>query len=224
MNREYSIAVTKNFRKEYNHGDLRLLFKRYGDLMAHLLYCAVECPGLMGNRNRLFIIRRGLETMKHCFKTIFLYSKDIDITFFHCKRAYCYYIEFMGQISDNSHSYLQLNSKDAVLFVYKKTLFEMNSDFKKNFTLEPSDVKYLKLVSNLVDIYHSTLLFILLRSGLKNNNSKALIQSGLEKSNLIMGKIIKAKVSIADKVGLSKLVLLFGDVMKSHPLSIMEYL
>ena len=54
------------------------------------------------------------------------------MVYFHCKKAYYYYIEFIGQISDDSHSYLQLTSKDATLFVYKKTIFEVDNMVRKN--------------------------------------------------------------------------------------------
>ena len=33
------------------------------------------------------------------------------------------------------HAYLQLNSRDATLFVYKKTIYEINNDHKKNIII-----------------------------------------------------------------------------------------
>ena len=47
------------------------------------------------------------------------------------KQAIFYYVEFIGQIGEDSQGFLQLNSKDAILFVYKKTIFDINND-KKN--------------------------------------------------------------------------------------------
>ena len=42
--------------------------------------------------------------------------------------------------------YLQLNSKDAALFVYKKTLFELNNDYRKEFKLNSySKIIYLAI-------------------------------------------------------------------------------
>ena len=223
MNRQYSIALTKNFRKAYRYESTRTLFKRYSDLMGQLLYSALDSPTLIGSRSKTFIIRRGAETVKHCFKIIFMYTKDIDITFYHCKKAYCYYIEFMGQISDNSHSYLQLNSKDAALFVYKKTLFEMNSDFKKTFTLDLAETEYLELVSGLIEVYHEMLLFLFLGTANQKGWGNESAHFALEKSDLIIGKILKAKCTIADKVHLTNLLSLFGAVMRNHLPSPAEY-
>ena len=73
------------------------------------------------------------------FNMLLLYTKNIDLTISHCNKALYYYIEFIGQIADDSHSYLQLNSKDATLFIYKKTIFELNSEHRKNYTLSKED-------------------------------------------------------------------------------------
>ena len=223
MNRQYSIALTKNFRKTYHCENTRTLFKRYGDLMGQLLYSALDSQTLMGSRSKTFIIQRGVETVKHCFKIIFMYTKDIDTTFYHCKKAYCYYVEFMGQISDNSHSYLQLNSKDAALFVYKKTLFEMNSDFKKTFTLDTAEKEYLGLVSGLIEVYHEMLLFLFLGTVDQKGWGTESARFALEKADLIIGKILKAKCAIADKIRLTNLLSLFGTVMRNHSPTPAEY-
>ena len=59
----------------------------------------------------------------------------------HLNKSFLYYIEFIEQIGEEGNTFLQLSSKDAVLFVYKKTLFEINTDYKKNmeYTKEESE-------------------------------------------------------------------------------------
>ena len=64
-------------------------------------------------------------TLKHIFNTLLLYTKNLNLTVYHCKKAYLFYVEFITQIGDENHSFLQLNSKDAVIFLYKKTIFEI---------------------------------------------------------------------------------------------------
>ena len=53
---------------------------------------------------------------------------------------YCYYIEFIGQISENGHKDLQLNSKDA-LHLIRKAIFQINNAISCNIILEIA-VKY----------------------------------------------------------------------------------
>tara|TARA_B100000902_G_scaffold272817_1_gene258734 strand:- start:2185 stop:2874 length:690 start_codon:yes stop_codon:yes gene_type:complete len=62
-----------------------------------------------------------------------LYTKNLDLTVYHCQKSFYYYIEFIGQIGDSNHQFLQLNSKDAALFVLKKTIFEINEDYRKTY-------------------------------------------------------------------------------------------
>ena len=81
----------------------------------------------------LFIINRGYDLLKNIFLILMLYTKNINLVSFHLRKSYLYYTEFIGQIGEDSNSYLQLNSKDACLFVYKKTVYDINEEFKKRF-------------------------------------------------------------------------------------------
>lgn len=100
-----------------------------------------------------YLIVRGLETIKHCFKMLYLYSKNLKLTIVNCKKALCYYIEFIGQIGEDSNSYLQLTSKDAALFVYKKVLFDIDLDYCKKFELTNNEDNFMKKISLNLDIY-----------------------------------------------------------------------
>ena len=77
---------------------------------------------------------KGIETISSVFKILLLYTKNLPLTIFHCQKSFYYYIEFIGQIGDSNHQFLQLNSKDATLFVFKKTVFEINNDHRKIFS------------------------------------------------------------------------------------------
>ena len=94
-------------------------------------------------------------------RTLFLYTKNLNMTFYNCQKSYVYYIEFISQIGDESHSYLQLNSKDASLFAFKKTIFDINSDVKKDFNLEQKHNEYLKIIDIFINSYNTCLLNII---------------------------------------------------------------
>ena len=79
----------------------------------------------------IFLFERGLDTIIHVFLTILFYTKNVELTYYHSQKAYYFYIEFIEQISNDNVSFLQLSSRDAVLFVYKKTIYEINNDYKK---------------------------------------------------------------------------------------------
>lgn len=81
----------------------------------------------------LFILDRGYDLLKNIFLMLMLYTKNMELVSYHLRKSYLYYTEFIGQIGEDSNSYLQLNSKDACLFVYKKTIYDINEEFKKKF-------------------------------------------------------------------------------------------
>ena len=59
-----------------------------------------------------------------------------------------YYIEFIEQIGEEGNSFLQLSSKDAMLFVYKKTIFDINIEYKKKMKYTPEEAA---LIDNILE-------------------------------------------------------------------------
>ena len=60
-----------------------------------------------------------VHTARYTF--LLLYTRNLELSIYHTQKSILYYIEFIGQIGDDNHSFLKLNSKDATLFVFKKT-------------------------------------------------------------------------------------------------------
>ena len=82
--------------------------------------------------NTKFIILRGLETITHVFNMILYFTKNLEITHFYSEKSFYLYIEFINQITDDSNKFLQLCSRDASIYVYKKTIFDINNEYRKN--------------------------------------------------------------------------------------------
>lgn len=78
-----------------------------------------------------FIVDRGLDTMIHVFQHLLLYTKNVDLTYFHSQKAFYFYVEFVGQISEDEKLFLQLTSRDATMYVYKKTIYEISHEMRK---------------------------------------------------------------------------------------------
>ena len=79
----------------------------------------------------LKVIQKGISMLKNVINVLFIYTRNIDLIHKHLNKSFLYYIEFIEQIGEEGNTFLQLSSKDAVLFVYKKTLFEINTEYKK---------------------------------------------------------------------------------------------
>lgn len=115
-----------------------------------------------------FIFERGLETISHVFSVIFYYTKNLELTFYHTQKAYYFYVEFIEQISDDNVTFLQLSSRDAILFVYKKTIFDLNNEYKKSIIEpNPEDKKTMMILDSHTYIYKNIVKFIIYHNDFK---------------------------------------------------------
>ena len=120
---------TGQILKEYN-----ILLNEY---LAHITNQLV----IKDNIHYLFVINRGIDLFKNIFVMLLHYSKNLELVIHHLRKSYLYYTEFIGQVGEDSNSFLQLNSKDACLFVYKKTIYDINEEFKKKYELTEDEKK-----------------------------------------------------------------------------------
>ena len=130
-----SLQNINNYNLNYINSTTEV-FAKYIGLITEYLVQIIDVIYIEDNIYYKYIINKGIETLSHVFKLIHLYTKNLEITYFYGQKAFYYYTEFIGQIiqiEDEHQSFLQLNCKDASLFVYKKTIFELNNDFKKDF-------------------------------------------------------------------------------------------
>jgi hypothetical protein len=100
-----------------------------------------------------FIILRGLETTTHVFKYVLLYTQNLEAAFHHAQKSIYYYLEFIAQVAEQRNAFLQLSSRDAITYVYKKTIYLINnleSKKSKNDIINTMNI-YIQLYKNLGD-------------------------------------------------------------------------
>ena len=145
----------------------------------------------------IYIFERGIETLIHIFSMIFYYTKNLELTFYHSQKAYYFYIEFIEQISDDNITFLQLSSRDALMFVYKKTIFEINNDHKKtNIFLTDEEHNIISYIDSNMFIYKKLVSFILYHNDFKYENKIKYINMGCDKIQEVairFNKCIKTK-------------------------------
>jgi hypothetical protein len=129
-NPQYSLSNVDNYKP--------IFMSSVQDILTKFVSVIIEYMKFMSEKIRMknkhyyrFIFERGVETVIHVFTNILFYTKNLDLSVYHSQKAYYFYIEFIEQISDENVTFLQLSSRDAILFVYKKTIFEINQDYKK---------------------------------------------------------------------------------------------
>jgi len=168
---EHILYSIDNYKPTINYL-LQDILTKFLTIIIEFLTIINEKISIKNRQYYLFIVERGLETIIHVFSLIFYYTKNLELTFYHSQKAYYFYIEFIEQISDDNVTFLQLSSKDAVLFVYKKTIYDLNNEYKKNM-VEPNEDE--KILLNTLDIYiqfYKTLVIHTLYNSSTNNNKE----------------------------------------------------
>ncbi len=194
MSDKLIISNVDNYNKTFEFTETKTYVSRYVELINEYMLYVVENMIIQDDTYLLFLIRRGVETIMHCFKFLLMYTKNLELTVYQCKKALYYYIEFIGQISDVSlhHSYLQLNSKDATLFVYKKTIYDINNVYRKNFALDNKEQQFLNSISNIMMLFNATLFHLLQKERLKYEKKESIIHFAVEKSASIIDKLFNS--------------------------------
>jgi len=191
---EANLSNKNNYKDTFDTSNCLIYHKKYIEIINAYLEYAVENINIQNPTYFSFIIHRGLASICHIFNMVFLYTKNIDLTLIHCKKALYYYIEFIGQIGEESHSYLQLNSKDATLFIYKKTIFEIDAEHRKQFILDENETKFLNILTTLNTITNELLLLILKEKGpLDLIKKEIIINYTIQHTKKLMQKLLSKK-------------------------------
>lgn len=141
-----NIFNDENYHKEINYEDINNYIYTFNKIVNHFLISSSETIKIKQDEYLKFILQKGINTLLNVFRFLILYTKNLDLISLHCEKSYLYYIEFIGQIGHENKSYLQLSSKDAILFVYKKSIFDINNEYKKCFDTNQEERLKLKVI------------------------------------------------------------------------------
>ena len=87
------------------------IFSKYMVVINEYLKHCLDKVYIQNLQYYTYVIKKGISTLNHVFRFLLLYTKNLDIVYHNCQKSYIYYIEFIGQIGEDNHSFLQLNSK-----------------------------------------------------------------------------------------------------------------
>jgi hypothetical protein len=100
------------------------MFTRYLDIINEFISHLNELRCIHNINYFRGVTAKGVETLTHVYRHLILYTKNIGLAHYNCKKAIYFYIEFINQIEDSTVTF-NLTTNDAVLFVYKKTIFDI---------------------------------------------------------------------------------------------------
>jgi hypothetical protein len=192
----YSLNDSNNYRTELSNtiGDI---VNKYNTLLIEYLNFIVDNIGIKNSAYSKFIIERGIETITHVFTLILYYSRNVDMSYYHGQRSFYFYVEFIGQISDEQHTFLNLSSRDAAMFVYKKTIFELSTDYRKNLSEPTKDtLEKLDILNMNICIFKNVIYFTLREMKITEKNK--IISNLVKQMETICNKLLKYKFSIQE--------------------------
>jgi hypothetical protein len=120
------------------------IFNKYLELLEkfHVLFKVqlTDSEKLQATRFSNYLYIKGVSCISHIFKLFLLYSNNLDFSLYYMEKSIYYYIEFLSQIKTDN-GFIKLTCQDAILFVYKKTIFQINKtvpskDFHTTATLK----------------------------------------------------------------------------------------
>ena len=135
-------------------------------------------------KNNLYfenIIFKGIEALKYIFIITLSNNYDIKEVDNVLEKAIIYYVEFVSQIGEDTNVFLKLNIRDAIIFVYKKTIFNLvktNNDI--NF-------KEMHAVYDTIDLYID-IIKIQNKDSIENNSIK-IISKSFDSTNILFKNI-----------------------------------
>lgn len=213
----YSLQNIDNY-KPLLENSLNDVLDKYILLTCEYLRFIVENIKMKNKGYFKFILIRGLETITHVFNNILFFSKNLEMAYYHGQKAFYYYVEFIGQISEEQNVFLQLSSRDATMYVYKKTIFEISNDHRKSSTyIDEEIIQKLKGIQIHMQIYKNVINYLLI---VEDNLRETIVEFFIYRFELFCNKINSVILSNEE----SKVIDFFIDNLNTKLLEIEKYL
>ena len=156
----YALNNITNYKTNLD-ADITTIISKYNGLIIEYLQFIYDNNYIKERSNYFFYVMRGYDIVSHVFHLILYYTQNIDIAVYHGQKAFFFYLEFLDQTSGGQNVFLQLTSQDACLFVYKKTICELNNDMSQNTIISQKCSQILDKVRNHSSIIKSITSFFL---------------------------------------------------------------
>ena len=151
------LSNSENYNSELNENEI-LYFLKYVGLIHEIIEIANGSISMQNYHYLKYILIKAITNTNYIYNFLLLYTKNLELVVYHTQKSILYYIEFISQISDDNHSSLKLNSNDATLFIYKKTIFDVNEDFRNKYNECHNTKNKLNNINIYIKIYNSIIL------------------------------------------------------------------
>lgn len=214
-NNHFSLHNVDNY-KSVLANSLNDILDKYIHLICEYLKFIVENIKIKNKTYFTFILMRGLETITHVFNNIIFFSKNLDMAYYHGQKSFYYYVEFIGQITEEKNVFLKLSSRDASMYVYKKTIFEITNEHRKISTYMDQELsKKLDGLQLHIQIYKNIIYFFLTSNTtfkLENKSKQQIIEYFIYRFEILSNKINSVIFNNDEAKGIG----LFVDILNTE--------
>ena len=210
-NNKFSLSNTNDYKNEIEF-DVKDAVDLYIELVIE--YCHFIKDNIKDKKCDIFIINRGLDTLTYVFKFVLLYTKNLDYVCCYTQKAFYYYVEFICQTSEMEKLFLQMTSRDAVTYVYKKTICEINKTFVNSSTTpSAATIEKINIIDEHLNLY-KTITIKILNSG----SDISLLESFIEqiKNEVVVNDIKIFNTEIDNLFYTIDEIQTFIDLLKVH--------
>lgn len=140
--------------KNYLNDNLDDILNKYINLIKDYKSLYIDNIKIVNKEYFSYLFLNGIKTINNVFLIILLYTRNLNTANFYSQKSFYLYIEFISQIDNINHSFLQLNGKDASLFVFKKTIYEIDNNYRKDYNCSNQDIfEICNIFTNLTYIF-----------------------------------------------------------------------
>lgn len=156
-----------------------------------------------------YVTHQGIQTLFHIYHQLLMHTKNIDLVSYHVQKAYYYYIEFISQINKEQHSFLQFNIKDAIMFIYKKTIFNLDKQLTNALNISKDEEHILRTLYDITNKINHLLIYVtdIIRINSNNdddNNDNNLIEINSDTCDTLTEEIFFKSSNQTDTVESNK--------------------
>lgn len=120
-----------------------------------------------------FVFTRGLDTITHIFiYTLQTSGNNVETAYTAAEKGIYYYIEFMNQMKEHKQMNLSLTTREAVLYVYKKTIYSkqpQSSEEDENIPTTSTSALYKEL-----NVFYNRMFYLYLDTITTDETNKAM--------------------------------------------------
>lgn len=172
------------FYNDKIHFSLKDVFFSLKMLLHGYIDCC--CDNINSNIEKHYL-EKGINIILNVFKIILMYTKNLEIAKLYTSNSIYFYIEYINQITrkDSEIHFVNLSLNDAILYVYRKSIYELSDSHKKKFVLDNEDNFKFKKIGYLTLVYQSLFLH---NFNFFDRNNQEYFDNNLKKIDLFFDK------------------------------------